>query len=115
MGYDSIERKKFQGYRFFGSNSNFATESTEAGGTRNPKGHVNLLCNIGIISWNKNKKLKHCNTENTEKNRQSRNLRGKFEARSTKYETNWPPPPGAFGFRNSDFGFRISDFLFHSV
>ena len=44
-----------------------ATESTEAGGTRNPKGHGNLLCNMGIISWNKNKKLKHCNTENTER------------------------------------------------
>jgi hypothetical protein len=35
---------------------------TEAGGTRNPKGHGNLLCNMGIISWNKNKKLKDCNT-----------------------------------------------------
>jgi hypothetical protein len=40
-----------------------ATEDTEAGGTRNPKGHGNLLCNIGIISWNKNKKLKDCNKE----------------------------------------------------
>jgi hypothetical protein len=43
-----------------------ATEDTEAGGTRNPKGHGNLLCNMGIISWNKNKKLKQCNTEDTE-------------------------------------------------
>jgi hypothetical protein len=43
-----------------------ATENTEAGGTRNPKGHGNLLCNMGIISWNKNKKLKDCSTEITE-------------------------------------------------
>jgi hypothetical protein len=30
--------------------------------TRNPKGHRNLLCDIVIISWNKNKKLKDCIT-----------------------------------------------------
>jgi hypothetical protein len=43
----------------------FATESTEfteAGGTRNPKGHRNLLCDIGIFSWNKNKKIEDGST-----------------------------------------------------
>jgi hypothetical protein len=38
-------------------------ESAEAGGTRNPKGHRNLFCDIGIISWNKNKKLKESSTQ----------------------------------------------------
>jgi hypothetical protein len=41
------------------------TENTEAGGTRSPKGHRNSLSDIGIISWNKNKKLKESSTENT--------------------------------------------------
>jgi hypothetical protein len=31
--------------------------------TRNPKGHRNSLCDIGIISCNENKKLKDCITE----------------------------------------------------
>jgi tyrocidine synthetase-3 len=43
-----------------------ATGDTEAGGTRNPKGRRNPLCDIGIISWNKNKKLKESGTESTE-------------------------------------------------
>jgi hypothetical protein len=43
-----------------------ATEVTGAGGTRNPKGHGNLLCNMGVISGNKNKKLKHCITGGAE-------------------------------------------------
>jgi hypothetical protein len=34
--------------------------------TRNPKGHRNLHRDIGMISWSKNKKTEHCNTEDTE-------------------------------------------------
>jgi hypothetical protein len=104
-----------------------ATEDTEAVGDRNPKGHGNLLCNIGIISWNKNKKLKDCITEYTEfkKNRLSvlsvatnilpdknstvRCFRVSFRFGHLNFghlNSYWPPPPGAFEFRASCFGFK---------